>query len=83
MKQLPLPEVIIVLIEHAIASPFCTRQLADYGTWVIKIEHPEGGDFARNCEKKIIDNSHISFFIWKRKPNIHLLRCFIIVDVCF
>ncbi|ABX22429.1 CoA transferase [Salmonella enterica] len=65
MKQLPLPEVIIVLIEHAIASPFCTRQLADYGTWVIKIEHPEGGDFARNCEKKIIDNSHISFLSGK------------------
>lgn len=38
MKQLPLSGVIIVSIEHVIATPFCTRQLADYFSRVTIIE---------------------------------------------
>ena len=43
----PLDGITVVTLEHAIAAPFCTRQLADLGARVIKIERPGGGDFAR------------------------------------
>ena len=39
--------MLIVTLEHAIAAPFCTRQLADLGARVIKVERPGEGDFAR------------------------------------
>ncbi|EYI71343.1 hypothetical protein SEEH0134_01319 [Salmonella enterica subsp. enterica serovar Heidelberg str. N20134] len=45
MKQLPLSGVIIVSIEHVIATPFCTRQLADYLSRVTIIECQENRDF--------------------------------------
>ena len=43
----PLDEITVITLEHAIAAPFCTRQLADLGARVIKVERPQGGDFAR------------------------------------
>lgn len=43
----PLDGITVVSLEHAIAAPFCTRQLADLGARVIKIERPKVGDFAR------------------------------------
>ena len=42
----PLDHITVVSLEQAIAAPFCTRQLADLGARVIKIERPEVGDFA-------------------------------------
>jgi acyl dehydratase len=44
---LPLDGITVVSIEQAVAAPFATRQLADLGARVIKIERPDGGDFAR------------------------------------
>ena len=45
--MLPLDGLLVVSLEHAIAAPLATRHLADLGARVIKIERPEGGDFAR------------------------------------
>jgi hypothetical protein len=42
----PLDDITVVTLEHAIAAPFCTRQLADLGARVIKVERPGTGDFA-------------------------------------
>ena len=46
----PLEGITVVALEHAIAAPFCTRQLADLGARVIKIERPGVGDFARSYD---------------------------------
>ena len=43
----PLKNITIVSLEHAVAAPFATRQLADLGARVIKIERPDGGDLTR------------------------------------
>ena len=48
--MLPLEGINVVSLEHAIAAPFATRQLADLGARVIKIERPGVGDFARNYD---------------------------------
>jgi len=58
----PLDGVTVVSLEHAIAAPFATRQLADLGARVIKIERPEGGDFARDYDKRVRGQS--SHFVW-------------------
>src|SRR5258706_14055603 len=49
----PLAGITVVTLEHAIAAPFCTRQLADLGARVIKIERPEVGDFARSYDERV------------------------------
>jgi len=49
----PLDGITVVSLEHAIAAPFCTRQLADLGARVIKIERPVTGDFARNYDQRV------------------------------
>src|SRR5690606_26700389 len=49
----PLEGLTVVSLEHAIAAPFCTRQLADQGARVIKIERPDGGDFARGYDERV------------------------------
>ena len=58
----PLDGITIVALEHVIAAPFATRQLADLGARVIKIERPGGGDFARNYDERAQGMS--SHFTW-------------------
>jgi crotonobetainyl-CoA:carnitine CoA-transferase CaiB-like acyl-CoA transferase len=48
----PLDHITVVSLEHAIAAPFCTRQLADLGARVIKVERPVVGDFARAYDQR-------------------------------
>ena len=49
----PLKGITVVTLEHAIAAPFATRQLADMGARVIKIERPGVGDFARAYDERV------------------------------
>jgi crotonobetainyl-CoA:carnitine CoA-transferase CaiB-like acyl-CoA transferase len=49
-------------LEQAVAAPFATRQLADLGARVIKIERPRGGDFARGYDETVLGQS--SYFVW-------------------
>ena len=49
----PLDGMTVVSLEHAIAAPFCTRQLADLGARVIKVERPGVGDFARAYDTRV------------------------------
>ena len=58
----PLAGVIVVAVEQAIAAPFATRQLADLGARVVKIERPGAGDFARDYDTAVEGNS--AFFVW-------------------
>jgi len=60
--MLPLEGIKIVSVEQAVAAPFASRQLADFGARVIKIERPEGGDFARDYDHKVRGMS--SWFVW-------------------
>jgi len=55
----------VVAIEHAIAAPFCTRQLADLGARVIKVERPVTGDFARQYDTRV--NGLASHFVWTNR----------------
>lgn len=61
----PLDGIIVVSLEHAIAAPFCTRQLADMGARVIKIERPGSGDFARGYDERVRGLS--SHFVWTNR----------------
>ena len=58
----PLDDITVIALEHAISGPFCTRQLADLGARVIKIERPGVGDFARCYDERVRGLS--SQFIW-------------------
>jgi itaconate CoA-transferase len=58
----PLDGITVVSLEHAIAAPFCTRQLADLGARVIKVERPGEGDFARNYDQRV--RGLASHFVW-------------------
>jgi len=58
----PLAGITVVSIEQAVAAPFATRQLADLGARVIKIERPEEGDFARGYDRSVAGLS--SYFVW-------------------
>jgi itaconate CoA-transferase len=58
----PLDHITVVSLEHAIAAPFCTRQLADLGARVIKVERPEVGDFARAYDNRA--RGEASHFVW-------------------
>jgi itaconate CoA-transferase len=62
MAAHPLQGVVVVSIEQAVAAPFATRQLADLGARVIKIERPDGGDFARGYDTTVKGLS--SYFVW-------------------
>jgi itaconate CoA-transferase len=61
----PLDGVTVVSLEHAIAAPFCTRQLADLGARVIKIERPGVGDFARAYDERV--RGQASHFVWTNR----------------
>jgi itaconate CoA-transferase len=49
----PLDDITVIALEQAVAGPFCTRQLADLGARVIKIERPGTGDFARSYDERV------------------------------
>ncbi|AOJ02198.1 CoA-transferase [Burkholderia mayonis] len=61
----PLTGITVVTFEHAIAAPFCTRQLADLGARVIKIERPGTGDFARQYDERV--SGLASHFVWTNR----------------
>jgi itaconate CoA-transferase len=61
MRQ-PLDGITVVALEQAVAAPFATRQLADLGARVIKIERPGTGDFARGYDRTTRGQS--SYFVW-------------------
>lgn len=61
----PLDGITVVSLEHAIAAPFCTRQLADMGARVIKIERSGSGDFARGYDERVRGLS--SHFVWTNR----------------
>ena len=61
----PLDGVTVVTLEHAIAAPFATRQLADLGARVIKIERPGVGDFARGYDSRV--RGLASHFVWTNR----------------
>ena len=64
-RKPPLDGIVILSFEHAIAAPLCTRQLAELGARVIKIERRETGDFARNYDIRTKGQS--SHFIWTNR----------------
>jgi itaconate CoA-transferase len=63
--MLPLEGITVVSLEHAIAAPFCTRQLADQGARVIKVERPGVGDFARAYDERV--KGQASHFVWTNR----------------
>src|SRR5450759_1355299 len=65
MKTRPLDGITVVSLEHAIAAPFCTRQLADLGARVIKVERPGLGDFARAYDTRV--KGLASHFVWTNR----------------
>ncbi|GAA4664999.1 CaiB/BaiF CoA-transferase family protein [Amycolatopsis dongchuanensis] len=58
----PLDGILVVALEQAVAAPLATRQLADLGARVVKIERPEVGDFARGYDRTVHGQS--SYFVW-------------------
>jgi crotonobetainyl-CoA:carnitine CoA-transferase CaiB-like acyl-CoA transferase len=69
---LPLEGITVVALEQAVAAPFATRQLADLGARVIKVERPGVGDFAREYDRTV--NGEASYFVWlnRGKESIEL-----------
>ena len=63
--MLPLEGLTVVTLEHAIAGPFATRQLADLGARVIKVERPGSGDFARGYDHRV--RGLASHFVWTNR----------------
>ncbi|WP_426141844.1 CaiB/BaiF CoA transferase family protein [Pseudomonas sp. DWP3-1-2] len=61
----PLDGITVVSLEHAIAAPFCTRQLADMGARVVKVERPGSGDFARGYDQRV--DGLASHFVWTNR----------------
>ena len=61
----PLHGITVVTLEHAIAAPYATRQLAELGARVIKIERPGAGDFARSYDTRVRGQS--SHFVWTNR----------------
>jgi crotonobetainyl-CoA:carnitine CoA-transferase CaiB-like acyl-CoA transferase len=63
--NLPLAGITVVSLEQAVAAPYATRQLADLGCRVIKIERPGAGDFARRYDESVRGMS--SYFVWANR----------------
>lgn len=63
--MLPLEGITVISLEHAVAAPFATRQLADMGARVIKIERPGTGDFARGYDTRV--SGMASHFVWTNR----------------
>ncbi|MFL6130043.1 MAG: CaiB/BaiF CoA transferase family protein [Mycobacteriales bacterium] len=68
----PLEGTTVVALEQAVAAPFATRQLADLGARVVKVERPGLGDFARGYDRSVHGQS--SYFVWlnRGKESIEL-----------
>lgn len=60
--MLPLDGIVVVALEQAVSAPFATRQLADLGARVIKIERPQTGDFARQYDETV--HGMAASFVW-------------------
>jgi itaconate CoA-transferase len=60
-----LEGITVLALEHAIAAPFCTRQLADQGARIIKVERPGKGDFARDYDTRV--HGLASHFVWTNR----------------
>ncbi|WP_067862916.1 CaiB/BaiF CoA transferase family protein [Nocardia shimofusensis] len=58
----PLSGITVIALEQAVSAPMCTRTLADFGARVIKIEHPDGGDFARHYDDVV--RGQAAHFVW-------------------
>ena len=81
----PLTGLVVVALEQAVAAPFATRQLADLGARVVKIERPGAGDFARGYDQAVHGQS--SHFVWLNrgkesvaldvKQDAHVLRALV------
>jgi len=69
--HLPLQGLTVVSCEQAVAAPLATRQLADLGARIIKIERPEGGDFARGYDETVFGQS--SHFVWLNRSKESLV----------
>ena len=65
MRRRPLEGITVISLEQAVAAPFATRQLADWGARVIKVERPITGDFARYYDKEVYGLS--SHFVWANR----------------
>jgi itaconate CoA-transferase len=63
--MLPLSGITVVAVEQAVAAPFASRQLADLGARVIKIERPGVGDFARGYDTTV--KGMASHFVWTNR----------------
>lgn len=61
----PLAGIVVVAVEQAISAPLATRHLADLGARVLKIEHPDGGDFARHYDANTAGQS--TYFVWANR----------------
>ncbi|MGH7615768.1 MAG: CoA transferase, partial [Gemmatimonadaceae bacterium] len=61
-QVLPLDGVRVVALEQAVSAPFCSRQLADLGADVVKVERPDGGDIARGYDGVLHGES--AYFAW-------------------
>jgi itaconate CoA-transferase len=61
----PLTGVTVVALEQAVSAPMCTRVLADFGARVIKVENPNGGDFARHYDDVV--NGLAAHFVWANR----------------
>jgi itaconate CoA-transferase len=72
LTDAPLAGITVVRLEQAVAAPYATRQLADLGARVIKVERPKGGDFARGYDRTVRGES--SYFVWlnRRKESLTL-----------
>ncbi|MEU6541166.1 CaiB/BaiF CoA-transferase family protein [Streptomyces sp. NPDC047000] len=62
MRNGPLADVTVVALEQAVSAPMCTRTLGDFGARVIKVENPEGGDFARHYDDVV--RGLAAHFVW-------------------
>ena len=70
--NLPLEGITVVSLEQAVAAPFATRQLADLGARVIKVERPGMGDFARGYDETVMGMSSCLVWLNRSKESLAL-----------